>query len=236
MPTDAATPSIHTISICGADWKHDKFNRNSATANFSKWLKDLQIHLSLLGLKPYIFEPLISPPSALTAPVAYQNWCLNDDLTRAVILTALDDCEYDGLDKTKTTVNLYGQVKTRAEGEGPVRMITLIQEVLKIQCSPTEPLPATARQICDIVNRIFSIQALDKDLFKCVILLNSLNSPQYEPIQAQVSHGLANATKDHPYSSNHIRKLLKMVQNLNALKSSASGLTTDTALAATTKG
>lgn len=68
--------------------------------------------------------------SPFNKPTAYRNWCLNNDLARAVILTALDDSEYDGLydglDESKTAANLYAQVKTRAEGEGPVRMIILI--------------------------------------------------------------------------------------------------------------
>lgn len=153
MPTTEATvPSISAISVRGADWKADKFNCNSPTSNFTKWSKALKIHLSLLGLKPYVFSPLRSAPSASTEPAAYQNWCANDDLARAIILTALDEFEYEGLDEEKTAANLYAQIKTRAEGEGPVRMVALIQEVLKIQCSSTEPLTTTATRICDIIS------------------------------------------------------------------------------------
>lgn len=183
MSLEGHTPSIAAISVRGADWKSEKFNRNSPTSNFAKWSKALKIHLSLLGLKSYVFQPLITVPSAKSEPSAYQNWCANDDLARAIILTAIDESEYKGLDEDKTAANLYTQIKTRAEGEGPVRMVALIQEVLQIQCSPSEPLTTTAKRICDIVSRIFAIKALDEDLFKCVVLLNSLNDPQYSAVQ-----------------------------------------------------
>ena len=231
---DSTAPSVHAISIWGADWKHDRFNRTSPTANFAKWSKALEIFLSLLGLKFYVFEPFISVPKASSEPVAYRNWLTNDDLARAVIMTALDEAEYEGLDDAKTAASMYAAVKARAEGEGPVRMVSLIQEVLKIQCSPSQPLTETAARICDIVNRIFAIQALDKDLFKCVVLLNSLNAPQYEPIQAQISRGLADATSNAPYTSDNIRKLLETVQNLTTLKVSSASQPVDTALAVTT--
>lgn len=196
-------------------------------------MKALKIHLVLLGLKSYVVSPLTSAPSAINEPVAYHNWVMNNGLVCAVILTALDESEYEGLDDTKTTANLYAQVKTRAEGKGPVWMISLIQEVLRIQCLLSEPLTMTGKWISDIVERIFTIQTLDKDLFKCVVLLNSLNSPQYSSIQAQISHGLADSTRDAPYKLDNIQKLLKMVQNLSNLKSSATDLAMDTALATT---
>lgn len=234
--TETSSPPIHAISIRGADWKHEKFNRNSPTANFTRWSKALEIHLSLLGLKFYVFSPLISVPDPTGEPTSYRNWMANNDLACAVVLTALDDSEYEGVDEAKTAAGLYNALKARAEGEGPVRMVALMQEVLKMQCSPNEPLTTTATRICDTVNRIFAIQALDKDLFKCVMLLNSLNSSQYEPIQAQVSRGLADATKTNPYTSDNIRKLLETIQNLSNLKATSAALPTDTALAATTRG
>ncbi|KAG6887506.1 hypothetical protein C0995_014764 [Termitomyces sp. Mi166 len=94
----------------------------------------------------------------------------------------------------------------------------------------------TGNQISEIVEHIFMIRTLDKDLFKCVMFLNSLNGPQYEPVQAQISHGLADSTKDAPYTFDNIQKLLKTVQNLTNLKSPATGLFTDTVLAAMTHG
>lgn len=169
-------------------------------------------------------------------PVAYSNWVANDNLARAVILTALDESEYEGVDDASTAVSLYDKVKVRVEGEGPVCMVSLIQEVLKIQCSPNESLTIMAKKICDTVHRIFTIKALDEDLFKCVILFNSLSDLQYALIQAQVSQGLADAIKAAPYSSNNIRKLMETMQNLTSPKSSGSGLTADAALAATTQG
>ena len=91
-------------------------------------------------------------------------------------------------------------------------------------------------RICDIVNHIFAIQALDKDLFKCVILLNSLSSPQYEPLQAQISRGLANAIASALYKSDSIWKLLETVQNLTTLKASSNPLATNMALTTTARG
>lgn len=83
--------------------------------------------------------------------------------------------------------NLYMQIKTHAEGKGPVCMVALTQRVLHIQCFSDEPLTLTAKHICNIVNCIFMIKSLDEDLFKCVVLLNSLGNPQYLAVQSQVS-------------------------------------------------
>lgn len=146
----------------------------------------------------------MSVPSASSEPVVYQNWVINDDLACMVIFTALDDSEYEGLDDATTAASMYAHVKEHAEGERPVRMVVLIQEVLKIQCFLSEPLTVTANHICDTVNRIFAIKALDKDLFKCIILLNSLNGAQYKPVQTQILRRLADSTTSAPYTSNNI--------------------------------
>ncbi|KAG5349549.1 hypothetical protein C0989_003211 [Termitomyces sp. Mn162] len=145
--TDTAAPFIHTISICGADWKHDKFSHSSPATNFAKWVEALKIYLSLLGLKSYVLAPLTSAPSTSSEPVMYCNWVVNNDLAHAIILMALDELEYEGLDKSKTVVNLYAQVKACAEGKGLVKMVALMQEILKIQCSLSEHLTAMAKQI-----------------------------------------------------------------------------------------
>ncbi|KAH0579254.1 hypothetical protein H2248_003402 [Termitomyces sp. 'cryptogamus'] len=211
MPaSDTTTQSISAISICGADWKHDKFNRNLPTANFTKWSKALAIHLSLLGLRFYVFPPLATVHNTTTELVAYCNLVANDDLVHAAILTVLNEAEYEGLDKDKTAASLYTQVRPCAE--------------------------VTAKQITDIVTHIFAIKELDKDLFKCVVLLNSLNSPQYKPFQTQILCGPADATKASPFKSENIWKLLKAIQNLQTLRTMGTGLATDTMLVATTQG
>ena len=64
----------------------------------------------------------------------------NDNLAHMVIFTVLDDTEYDGLNDTTTAASLYAMMKARAEGKGPVHIVSLIQEVLHIQCSLAEPL------------------------------------------------------------------------------------------------
>lgn len=65
----------------------------------------------------------------------------NDDLACAVVLTALDDSKYKGIDEAKTVAGLYTALKAHAKEEG------LVQEVLKIQCSPNEPLTMTTTKI-----------------------------------------------------------------------------------------
>ncbi|KAG6867553.1 hypothetical protein C0993_001299 [Termitomyces sp. T159_Od127] len=155
--TDSAASSIQAISNRGMDWKHNKFNRNSPTANFTKWSKSLKIHLSLLSLKFYVFPTLLPAPKASAEPIVHQNWTANNNLAWAVILTALDETKYEGLDDAMTAANLYAAVKKQVEGKGLVWMVSLIQEVLRIQCSPSELLTGTATHICNIVNRISAI-------------------------------------------------------------------------------
>ena len=61
---------------------------------------------------------LTASPSCKSEEVAPQKWIANDNLVHAVILTALDDSEYEGVDNAKTAADLYDRVKMRAEGEG----------------------------------------------------------------------------------------------------------------------
>ncbi|KAG6901743.1 hypothetical protein C0995_008308 [Termitomyces sp. Mi166 len=206
FPPDASSLnlSLSPSLMIRTHWKHDKFNCASPTANFAKWAKALKIHLSLLRLKSYVIAPLTKVLSVSNEPIANQNWVMNNDLAQAIILTMLDKSKYEGLDESKTAANLYAQVKAWADGEGPVRMISLIQEVLRIQCSPSESLTITGKWISDIIEHIFVICTLDKDLFKCVTLLNSLNSLQYKLIQAQISCGLTNVMEKTPYISENI--------------------------------
>ncbi|KAG6888458.1 hypothetical protein C0995_008133 [Termitomyces sp. Mi166 len=104
---ETISPPIQVISICGADWKHEKFNQNSSTANFTKWSKAFEIHLSLLGLKFYIFFPIVPVPDPVTEPTLYRNWMANNNLAHAVVFTMLNDSKYKGINETKTTAGLY---------------------------------------------------------------------------------------------------------------------------------
>ncbi|KAH0581834.1 hypothetical protein H2248_011512 [Termitomyces sp. 'cryptogamus'] len=196
-PADAINPSVQAVSIHGTEWKHKKFSHVSPTTNFTKWSKALKIHLALLRLKSYVVSPLAQTPGKSDKPMANQNLMMNNNLAQAIILTALDESEYKGLDETKTAASLYKQVKTQVEGEGPVRMIALIQEILKIQCSLNESLTVTGKCISNIVKYIFSIYTLNKDIFNM-----SQSKLKYHV-------GLANARTKSPYTSDNIWKLLE---------------------------
>lgn len=63
----------------------------------------------------------------------------------------------------------------------------LLQEVLLTYCSTTEPLPVTAGCIADIAKHAFDIGQVNKNLFICITLLNSLNDPSFESLQNSVS-------------------------------------------------
>ncbi|KAG5336749.1 hypothetical protein C0989_011956 [Termitomyces sp. Mn162] len=115
-PADAINPSVQAVSIHGTEWKHKKFSHVSPTTNFTKWSKALKIHLALLRLKSYVVSPLAQTPGKSNKPMANQNLMMNNNLAQAIILTALDESEYKGLDETKTAASLYKQVKTQVEG------------------------------------------------------------------------------------------------------------------------
>lgn len=110
-----------------------------------------------------------------------------------------------------------------------MKQVALIRQALSTYAPVVEPIDSTARKICDLIDRAFAIGAIDKDLLKCIALLNSINDKSFESLQTQVSRGLSDATVSSPYTSSQIRKLFQTVDSLSTLTKTTS---TDTALTA----
>lgn len=211
------------LAKLNAHWPANEPPFDRATGEFSKWSNKLEIFLQQSGLDRYIFvsdknpNRLITEPNEATEPNAYSNWLSNNDLIIGVIRAAVSEAEQEGLETDGTAKECYDALKTRAQCEGPVKQVALIRQALSTYAPIAEPIDATARKICDLIDRAFSIGVIDKDLLKCIALLNSINDKSFESLQTQVSRGLADATTNAPYSSSHIRKLFQTVDSLSNL-------------------
>lgn len=231
---DSAHPRIWAVKL-NAHWPASETPFDRATGEFSKWSTKLEIFLQQTGLDRYIFAPssrperLITEPDHTTEPIAHSNWLSNNDLIIGVIRAAISDAEQEGLTTDGTAKECYDALKARAQSEGPVKQVALIREALSTYTPISEPIEDTARRICELIDRAFAIGVIDKDLLKCIALLNSINDKAFEAVQAQVSRGLADSTKTDPYTSAHIRKLFQTIDSLATLGRS----TSDTALIAT---
>ncbi|GLB45783.1 hypothetical protein LshimejAT787_2900110 [Lyophyllum shimeji] len=229
IPSDASHPSIPLIRL-QVPWSASNKKLDRTTGEFNDWSEDLSDALTVNGLLGYVFDPIIPCPPADTEPRAHANWIANDSLARGFISLAIEKTERDGIPKDKGAKAFYEALKSRANGEGPVKQVALIREAFSTYCSATEPLPTTAMKICDIIDRAFAMGNINKDLFKCIALLNALNDDSFRAIQSNVSRALSESTATDPYTSSKIRRLLETEQTLINSKSRYS--TANTALAA----
>lgn len=228
--TDSTYPRVRLAKL-NAHWPSTEVKFDRTTGEFTKWSIRLEIFLQQSGLDRYIFgkaERLVTEPDRVTEPVAHANWLSNNDLIIGVIRAAISDAEQEDLNTDGSAKECYDALKARAHREGPVKQVALIREALLTYVPVSEPLDATARKICDLVDRAFAIGTIDKDLLKCIALLNSINDKSFESVQTQVSRGLADASATKPYASADIRKLFQTIDSLATLSKSP----VDTALAA----
>lgn len=234
LSSDATYPRIRLTKL-NAHWPATEPPFDRTTGEFTKWSTKLNIFLQQSGLDRYIFASdknpsrLITQPDPITEPNAYANWLSNNDLIIGVIRAAVSESEQEGLETDGSAKECYDALKACAHREGPVKQVALVRQALSTYAPVGEPIDVTARKICDLVDRAFAIGTIDKDLLKCIALLNSINDKTFESLQTQVSRGLADTTPSNPYTSAQIRKLFQTVDSLTTLNKTPS---TDTALSA----
>lgn len=187
--TDALYPCVCSAKL-NAHWLTTVSPFDCTTGEFIKWSNKLEIFLQQSGLDCYIFAPVTNPECLITEPnpsmepVVHANWLANNGLIIGVICAAISDAEQEGLNTDGTAKECYDSLKAHAQSEGPIRQIALICEALTTYAPTTKPLETTARKISKLVDRAFAIGAIDKDLLKCIVLLNSINNKLFESIQA----------------------------------------------------
>lgn len=210
-PTDAANPSVPE-RIIRHRWEGPKYSR--AEGNFTQWTEKLKDALILNRIYSHVFNTVPPRPDIDTEPRAHANWGLNDRLAITFIKSALDNAKHRDLITDQGAAQCFTDLKTRAQREGPIKQIALLQEALSTYCSTSEPLPITAGRITDTVRRAFDIGTVDKDLFTCIALLNSLNDPSFESLQNSVSTILSKSSQSAPCSPTDIRILMENAQNI----------------------
>ena len=156
------------------------------------------------GLDRYIFAPrsqpeqLVTEPDPATKPVTHSNWLSNNYLIIGVICAAISDAKQEGLTTDGTAKECYDALKAQAQSKRPIKQVALIHEALSTYAPVSDPIKNTARKICELIDRAFAIGTIDKDLLKCIALLNSINNKAFESVQTQVSQGLADSTAKDP--------------------------------------
>ncbi|KAG5351674.1 hypothetical protein C0989_005369, partial [Termitomyces sp. Mn162] len=85
----------------------------------------------------------------------YANWLSNNDLIIGIICTAIS------------------------------KAVALICQALLTYAPLAEPIDTTAHKICNLIDHAFLIGAIDKDLLKCITLLNSINNKSFQSLQTQ---------------------------------------------------
>ncbi|KAG6815379.1 hypothetical protein H0H87_002425, partial [Tephrocybe sp. NHM501043] len=130
---------------------------------------------------------------------------------------AISDAEQEGLTTDGTTKDCYDALKAQAQSEGPMKQIALICEAFSTYAPVSKPIENMARKICKLINHAFAIGTIDKDLLKCITLLNSINDKTFKSMQTQVSQGLADSTSKDPYTLAHVHKLFQTIDSLATL-------------------
>ncbi|KNZ81329.1 hypothetical protein J132_02019 [Termitomyces sp. J132] len=223
------------LTKLNAHWPASEPPFNCTTSEFTKWSTKLEIFLQQSSLDQYIFASeknpnrLIRKPDPETEPNAYANWLSNNGLIISIIHAAVSEAEQEGLETYGFAKECYDTLKVHAQCKGPVKQVALIWQALSTYAPIAEPIDITAWRICNLIDQAFAIRAIDKDLLKCIALLNSINDKSFESIQTQVSQGLSDATVTSLYTSFQIRKLFQTIDSLSMLTITSP---TDTALSA----
>lgn len=208
--SEATPPSITQIKI-GSQFQGESKLDKLAT-NYKDWEDEISIVLSLNGLYGYV-TGTTPAPEASQEPRAYNNWKHNDDLANALITSSITKSEKDFFDRSKPSKKNWETLKERHQNEGPVKQVTLLQQALNTQCSKEEPLPLTARKICDLIQRAFEIGTITPDLLCSIALLNSLSS-HYPHARSIISRDISLSSKERPYTSKDIRLFLENEQTI----------------------
>ncbi|KAF5378789.1 hypothetical protein D9615_006919 [Tricholomella constricta] len=226
QPIEGNVLSIPAMAI-RTQWTGDILHKDKT--DFKSWERRFRNFLSMNGLLTYVFSPLTISPNPSAEPRAYGNYVTNGALAVAALEHAVHESLLDFIDHSKGAKICFENVKAHCLGAGPIKQVAKIREALSTYCSTDTPTVDTATNICKLVDAAFDMGTIDRDLFKCIAILNSLNDKAFDNIQSSLSRDLAGSTKMNPYTSSHIIKILGYEDTLASSKRQMQ--TRDTALA-----
>ncbi|KAF5379176.1 hypothetical protein D9615_006023 [Tricholomella constricta] len=201
-PTDATHPSIPVaylrIAFNGTKLHKDK-------VDFKKWERSFRAYIAMNQLTGYLYNPLILTPLPHEEPRAYANFKANGALAIAALHGAVDDSLAEYIDYDKSADKNYEALKAHCLSAGPIKQVATIRKALSTYCSTSTPITDTAKEICELVDAAFDMGEINRDLFKCIAILNSLNDQAFESTQSTISRALSESTKEKPYTLANIQ-------------------------------
>ena len=227
LKADALRPSI-SLTCPNSVFAGEKLDK--LKSNYKKWNKDMTHYLAINGLLSYVLGEK-SKPSPSSEPCAYENWVENDRFAYTAIAMNVSDNDEAELDMAKGTQMAWDTLKERHQNEGPVRQVDLLCTALNIKCKKGTPLPHPCREICDAVDQAFTMGTFTADLFRCIVIINSLKD--FPHIRSSILRDLRASTKEKEYTSKDIRHYLESEETLHAATKPLS--TSDIALTARAK-
>ncbi|KIJ93285.1 hypothetical protein K443DRAFT_135081 [Laccaria amethystina LaAM-08-1] len=190
---DTQIPSISLIRS-STPFSGEKLSKGKG--NYRQWYKDMLIHLMGTCLFDY-------------------NWLANDRQTWSIIAGSINISERSYIKQADsspmTAKKAWDSLKLRHENEGPIRQVNLLQKALAAKFTKDNPLPETARQICEDIKHAFTIGTLNEDLLCCIALINTLED--FPHLCTNVSTSLTNS-KQGSYTAENILLLLENEQGL----------------------
>lgn len=212
LPTDSTRPRIAAISL---EFMYSGVKLDKLAGNYTTWVHAMTNHLTLVGLYDYVFQPPPEPTQTIE-PTAHKNWTNNNRLTAAIVVGGTSEAEQDFLDIKKGAKACWDSLKERHQKEGRVKQVKLLQTALSTKVSSIEPPTVTARNICDMIDRAFSIDSeIDADRIKCIAILNALDNDLYSSARSLIFHHVSESTDVKPYTSHNIRKFLEIEQSFH---------------------
>ncbi|KAF5381554.1 hypothetical protein D9615_005521 [Tricholomella constricta] len=181
LPTDAIHPSV-TLLRASIPFSGAKLHRD--THDWKKWEHNFRMFTTLNHLTHYVFSPYTYRPHV--EPRAFSNYTENLTMAVAALQSTVDDSLHDLIDYEKGVRRSYEALRDHCQSAGPICQVAIIRQALSTYCSPSEPLVATANNICTLIDTAFDMGAITRDLFKCIALLNSLSDKSYESIQSTI--------------------------------------------------
>ena len=121
-------------------------------------------------------------------------------MAAALITSTIEMAEWEYIDRNKGAAACWSALKNHHQSEGPIRQVQLLQEALTTQCTKSTLLPITADRICTVLDCVYNMGNISKDLLKCIALLASLGC-DFPHLHSIITHNISAAMAKNPFTS-----------------------------------
>ncbi|HEV7735942.1 MAG TPA: hypothetical protein VGO47_01030, partial [Chlamydiales bacterium] len=157
---------------------------------WNKWSREVKMNLRAQGAWKYVTGTVVEPKED-TAQLLWTD--INDKIVGA--LGAIVDTSLQReLDPIVNAKEAWDKLKEKTQAKGIIAKLEWMQITIRAQFSEDVPFITTINEIRDTITEIHKPIAPTKDEWVTVLLLNALNSPNYNWLRKNLISFLTNST------------------------------------------